>query len=157
MLATKYETRIGNNGLVICEKIWAKRINIIVEKNQFRHPSDVYELCKALRLNTYSEKHIFLLIFDIKMHFKSFIEIGIGSNNACVIDKRGIAQKLLMLNAGAFIIVHNHTSGDTTPSKDDINSTKIISELGELLGIPLKDGIVIGNEGYSSIKELDEI
>lgn len=157
MIARRYETRLDENGLVAFEKVWSKRINVIVEKNKFRHSSDVYELCKALRLDAYSEEHVFLLIFDIQMHFKSFIEIGIGSNDTCVLDRRGIAQKLLMLNAGTFILIHNHTSGDATPSKTDIDSTKIISGLGKIIGIPLKDSIVLGDNSYSSIKENNDI
>lgn len=154
MIATKYETKIGNDGLIVCEKIWSKRINICVEKNQFRHPEDIYKLCKALNFDSYSEEHVFLLIFDIKMHFKSFIEIGIGSNDRCVIDRRGIAQKVLMLNAGCFVIVHNHTSGDAAPSKEDVEISKAISELGKIIGIPLKDSIVLGSDRiYSSMKE----
>lgn len=101
MLARRYETRLDEDGLITFEKVWSKRINIHVEKNEFKHPEHIYELCKALRLDTYSEEHAFLLMFDTKMHFKSFIEIGVGSVNASVIDRRGIAQKVLMLNATA--------------------------------------------------------
>lgn len=157
MIVRRYETRLDENGLVAFEKVWSKRIDNYNSNYKFRHPSDVYELCKTLRLDTYAEEHVFLLIFDTQMHFKSFIEIGIGSNDACVLDRRGIAQKLLMLNAGAFIIVHNHTSGDSTPSKTDIDSAKIISRLGEIIGIPLKDSIVLGDNSYSSIKDNNDI
>lgn len=96
MLARRYETRLDEDGLITFEKVWSKRINIHVEKNEFRHPEHIYELCKALWLDTYSEEHVFLLMFDTKMHFKSFIEIGVGDVSAGVVDKRGIAQKVLM-------------------------------------------------------------
>lgn len=153
MLARKYETRLGEDGLVIFEKVWAKRINIPVEKNEFRHPEHIYKLCKALRLDTYSEEHVFLLMFDTKMHFKSFIEIGVGSVNASVIDRRGIAQKVLMLNATAFILVHNHPSGDPTPSVTDISAAKTISEIGDLIDVPFKDMTILGNDNYTSLKQ----
>ena len=153
MLARKYETRLGEDGLVIFEKVWAKRINIPVEKNEFRYPEHIYELCKALRLDTYSEEHAFLLMFDTKMHFKSFIEIGVGSVNASVIDRRGIAQKVLMLNATAFILVHNHPSGDPTPSVTDISAAKTISEIGDLIDVPFKDMTILGDDNYTSLKQ----
>lgn len=92
-------------------------------------------------------------MFDTKMHFKSFIEIGVGSVNESVIDRRGIAQKVLMLNATAFILVHNHPSGDSTPSVVDIATAKTISELGDLIGVPFKDMIILGDGNYISLKQ----
>lgn len=153
MLARRYETRLDEDGLITFEKVWSKRINIHVEKNEFRHPEHIYELCKALRLDTYSEEHVFLLIFDTKMHLKSFIEIGIGDVSTSVIDKRGIAQKVLMLNATSFILVHNHPSGDPMPSVIDISTAKTLSELGYLIGVTFKDMIILGDGNYISLKQ----
>ena len=157
MIARKYETRLDENGLVAFEKVWSKRIDSYNSNYQFRNPDDVYGLCKTLKLDTYAEEHMFLLIFDIKMHFKSFIEIGISTNYACVIDRRGIAQKVLMLNAGAFIIVHNHPSGDPTPTKLDIDAARKIDEIGQLIDIHMKDFMMIGSETYYSVKENGDI
>lgn len=151
MLARRYETRLDEDGLITFEKVWSKRIDI--KKKQFRHPEHVYELCKALRLDTYSEEHEFLLMFDTKMHFKSFIEIGVGSVNASVIDRRGIAQKVLMLNATAFILIHNHPSGDSTPSVTDISAAKTISEIGDLIDVSFKDMMILGDDNYTSLKQ----
>ena len=151
MLARRYETRLDEDGLITFEKVWSKRIDI--KKKQFRHPEHVYELCKALRLDTYSEEHAFLLMFDTKMHFKSFIEIGVGDVSASVVDKRGIAQKVLIFNATAFVLVHNHPSGDSTPSVVDIATAKTISELGDLIGVPFKDMIILGDDNYTSLKQ----
>lgn len=131
MLARRYETRLNEDGLITFEKVWSKRINVHVEKNEFKHPEHIYKLCKALRLDTYSEEHVFLLMFDTKMHFKSFIEVGIGDISSSIVDKRGIIQKVLMLNAIAFVLVHNHPSGDSAPSVIDIAAAKTISELGD--------------------------
>lgn len=131
MLARRYETRLDEDGLITFEKVWSKRINIHVEKNEFKHPEHIYELCKALWLDTYSEEHVFLLMFDTKMHFKSFIEIGVGDVSASVVDKRGIAQKVLIFNATA----------------------KTISELGDLIGVPFKDMIILGDGNYISLKQ----
>ena len=153
MLAKRYETRLDEDGLITFEKVWSKRINIHVEKNEFKHPEHIYELCKALWLDTYSEEHVFLLMFDTKMHFKSFIEIGVGDVSASVVDKRGIAQKVLIFNATAFVLVHNHPSGDSTPSVVDIATAKTISELGDLIGIPFKDMIILGDDNYTSLKQ----
>ena len=96
---------------------------------------------------------MFLLMFDTKMHFKSFIEIGVGDVSASVVDKRGIAQKVLMFNATAFVLVHNHPSGDPTPSVIDISTAKTLSELGYLIGVTFKDMIILGDGNYISLKQ----
>lgn len=153
MLARRYETRLNDEGLIAFEKVWSKRIDVQVAKNEFRYPEHTYKLCKSLQLDTYSEEHVFLLMFDTKMHFKSFIEIGIGDISTSIIDKRGIAQKVLMLNATAFILVHNHPSGDSAPSVTDISTAKTISELGDLIGIPFKDMMILGDDNYTSLKQ----
>ena len=153
MLARRYETRLDEDRLITFEKVWSKRINVQVAKNEFRHPEHIYELSKALRLDNYSEEHVFLLIFDTKMHLKSFIEIGIGDVSTSVIDKRGIAQKVLMLNATSFILVHNHPSGDPMPSVIDISTAKTLSELGYLIGVTFKDMIILGDGNYISLKQ----
>lgn len=88
-------------------------------------------------------------MFDTKMHFKSFIEIGVGSVN----DRRGIAQKVLMLNATAFILIHNHPSGDSTPSVTDISAAKTISEIGDLIDVSFKDMTILGDDNYTSLKQ----
>ena len=58
-----------------------------------------------------------------------------------------------MSNAASIIISHNHPSGDTTPSKEDINITKRIKEAGDIIGIKLLDHIIIGDKNYLSLKE----
>lgn len=153
MIAKRYETRIDCDGLVAIEKVWSKRIPDLPADTQFRDPTVVCHLCKILRMHDYSEEHVFLLIFDVKMRFKSFIEIGIGGNTTSIVDRRGVAQKLLLLNAGAFIVVHNHTSGDPTPSNEDQKVFETISKVGELIDICLKDFIILGgDEAYWSFK-----
>lgn len=79
MIAKRYETRIDSDGLIAIEKVWSKRIPDLPADTQFRDPTVVCHLCKILRMHDYSEEHVFLLIFDVKMRFKSFIEIGIGA------------------------------------------------------------------------------
>lgn len=69
MIARKYETRLDENGLVTFEKVWSKRMDSYNSNHQFKKPDDVYELCKTLKLDTYAEEHMFLLIFDIQNAF----------------------------------------------------------------------------------------
>lgn len=64
-----------------------------------------------------------------------------------------IAQKVLMLNATAFILIHNHPSGDSTPSVTDISAAKTISEIGDLIDVSFKDMTILGDDNYTSLKQ----
>ncbi|MCZ6741964.1 MAG: DNA repair protein RadC, partial [Alphaproteobacteria bacterium] len=67
---------------------------------------------------------------------------------------REIIKRALELDASAVIVVHNHPSGDPTPSREDIDMTKEIREAGERLGIVLHDHLIIGKKGHASFKSL---
>ena len=86
---------------------------------------------------------------------KAVDEETIAGLNAQWMDKEGVTDVLaraLELGATAIIMVHNHPSGDPTPSADDIAMTREVSEAAEKLGISLHDHIVIGSKGHVSLK-----
>lgn len=147
----KYETRLNENGFVTLDLVFSKYIPEI--ENNFTNSEKVYQLCRTMEWDTYSEEHVFLLSFNMKFRLKAFFEIGIGSNDTCLVDRRGIAQKILLSNAAKMIMVHNHPSGDPTPSKEDLNVSNELKKLGELLGIPFVDSIILGDWVYKSFAE----
>lgn len=147
----KYETRLDGNGFVMLNLVFSKYIPEI--ENNFTNSEKVYQLCRTMEWDTYSEEHVFLLSFDMKFRLKAFFEIGIGNNDTCPVDRRGIAQKILLSNAAKMIMVHNHPSGDPTPSKEDLNVSNELKKLGELLDIPFVDSIILGDGIYTSFME----
>lgn len=147
----KYETRLDGNGFVMLNLVFSKYIPEI--ENNFTNSEKVYQLCRTMEWDTYSEEHVFLLSFNMKFRLKAFFEIGIGNNDTCLVDRRGIAQKILLSNAAKMIMVHNHPSGDPTPSKEDLNVSNELKKLGELLGIPFVDSIILGDWVYKSFAE----
>ena len=147
----KYETRLNGNGFVMLNLVFSKYIPEI--ENNFTNSEKVYQLCRTMEWDTYSEEHVFLLSFNMKFRLKAFFEIGIGNNDTCLVDRRGIAQKILLSNAAKMIMVHNHPSGDPTPSKEDLNVSNELKKLGELLGIPFVDSIILGDWVYKSFAE----
>ena len=66
-------------------------------------------------------------------------------------------MEALKCNAVNIVLVHNHPSGEPTPSRDDIRSTKKIKEAGDMVGIRLLDHIIIGDNKFSSLRELKVI
>jgi len=79
--------------------------------------------------------------------------IFIGSLNESIVHPREIFKIALDENAAAIIILHNHPSGDPTPSSYDIEMTKELVKAGELLGIPILDHVIIAGKKYVSLKE----
>lgn len=100
------------------------------------------ELAKVLLLNC---KNLVLKIVDISLG---------GANFACL-EPKDILTEALKLQAPKIILVHNHPSGDTTPSKSDFNITDRIYEAAELMGIQMLDHIIIGDGTYESIFRKD--
>ena len=76
-----------------------------------------------------------------------------GTVNASVISPREIFVEALASRAVQIILLHNHPSGDASPSQEDLNVTRRIKEAGQLLGIALTDHIIIGEHAYVSLRE----
>jgi DNA repair protein RadC len=91
------------------------------------------------------------LVLDSKNRILSEEVLSVGTINASIADPREIFLKALKKNGVAVILLHNHPSGDPTPSREDIVTTKRIAKAGDLLGIPLKDHIILGLDSYISL------
>ena len=87
----------------------------------------------------------------------SIFELSHGNVNSSIISVREMFQKALLANAVSIALIHNHPSGDATPSKADIDVTKRAVEAGKLIGVEVLDHIIIGNPGYTSLKERGNI
>ncbi len=91
---------------------------------------------------------------DTKCNPLSLEIAAIGNINTCIVSPRETFKSAILSNAVNIMIFHNHPSGDCTPSNEDIAVTKRLIEVGELLGIPLLDHIIIGGDNsYLSLRE----
>ena len=80
-------------------------------------------------------------------------ETSRGSLTTTILHPREVFKSAILANAASIILVHNHPSGDPTPSREDIEITKRLQRAGHLLGIKVLDHIVIGREKYVSMKD----
>ena len=96
-----------------------------------------------------------LLLLNSKAELIDETNISKGTVNASLVTPRELFVEALKKEAVSMILLHNHPSGDPTPSRDDILTTKRISECGLLIGIELLDHIIIGNNCYVSFQEED--
>jgi DNA repair protein RadC len=71
----------------------------------------------------------------------------------CSIHPREVFKAAVVANAASIIMIHNHPSGNPHPSSDDLALTARLKEAGDILGIPVVDHIVLGDENYYSFKE----
>jgi len=97
------------------------------------------------------QEHMKLLMFNTKTRLLGESDISKGTVNASLISPRELFIEALQKNAVSIILIHNHPSGDPTPSHEDLLVTKRIKNAGELIGIQLLDHIIIGNNCYVSI------
>ena len=101
----------------------------------------------------FREEHVILLLLDIKCRLIKEITISIGTINQSFLRPREVFIQALKYEAVNLVLLHNHPSGDPTPSKADIWITDKILEVSELIGIPLVDHIIIGDCSYISFRE----
>lgn len=114
-----------------------------------RHAADMF--MEELR---YQKKEYFkLLLLNTKNRVISREEISVGSLNASIVHPREIFSVPIRKSAASVILIHNHPSGDPTPSQEDLAVTRRLVDGGNILGIDVKDHIIIGDGCYLSFKE----
>ena len=94
-----------------------------------------------------------LLFLNTKTKLIGETNISKGTVNSTVVSPRELFVEALQKNAVSIILLHNHPSGDPTPSKEDVLITRRVHEAGEMIGITLLDHIIIGNNRYISLRE----
>lgn len=122
------------------------------EKIQITSPQDVANFMMGKMEHLTQEKFIVLFLNSKNVIIKQKT-IFIGTLNSSVIHPREIFSEAIKCASNAIVVLHNHPSGDTTPSKEDISATNRLRECGEILGIDLLDHIIIGDHTYMSMVE----
>lgn len=101
----------------------------------------------------HKQEHMKLLMLNTKSKLLGEKNISKGTVNASLVSPRELFIEALEKDAVSIILVHNHPSGDPTPSTEDINLTNRVKSAGALIGIELLDHIIIGNNCYMSFAE----
>lgn len=122
------------------------------EKIQITSPQDVANFMMGKMEHLTQEKFIVLFLNSKNVVIKQKT-IFIGTLNSSIVHPREIFSEAIKCASNAIVVLHNHPSGDTTPSKEDISATNRLRECGEILGIDLLDHIIIGDHTYMSMVE----
>ena len=133
----------------ICEL--AKRMSRPQDlKTQIKSSEDAANLLME-ELKYEKNEIVKILILNTKNIVQKIVDISIGNTSSAPIERKRIFEEILKTGMSTFILVHNHPSGDVTPSMNDIQTTKEIKMGAELLGLKLLDHIIIGDGKYKSI------
>jgi DNA repair protein RadC len=115
-------------------------------------PEDIHRVC--LPRITGLAQEIFLVIgIDVRNGLLDLVEVARGTAIGVEVHPREVFRPLIRMSAAAGVLVHNHPSGDPTPSAEDIDLTRRLREIGQLVGIPIIDHVVVAQHGFQSIAE----
>ena len=141
----------------------AKRINIVsikmVKESSFLYqthtissPNDAYEVIKD-QLQDSDREQFIIACLNTNNEPMNILVVSVGTLNKAIVYPREVFKTAILSNAASIMAFHNHPSGETTPSQQDIQLTQRLVEAGELLGIKLLDHLIIGDGTFISLKE----
>lgn len=113
---------------------------------------DTYDLMRP-KLAHLEIESFYTILLDTKLKVIDIMEISRGSLTGSIVHPREVFKPAIQKSAYAIICLHNHPSGDSTPSKEDIAVTARLKEVGQLIGISILDHMIIGRDEFTSLKE----
>ena len=119
------------------------------KSKELTDPEKVYRLIKS-KLKGYHKEHFYMISLNTRN--TTISEISIGTLDTVLVHPREIFSEAIKNKAASVIFVHNHPSGDPSPSEDDLYITRKLIKAGEILGIAVADHIIITQNNYFSLK-----
>lgn len=151
MKLTKYTIELDKN-----------QINVLVKESSTNYPevsclnrpSSVVQVMNYLfHANKKAEEYLWVIAVNTKLKPIGFFELSHGTINSSLVTPRELFIRLALCGASGFFLVHNHPSGDCSPSKEDGQVTKRIKEAAKIMGYDFLDHIIIGGDSFYSFKE----
>lgn len=124
----------------------------ITAKYKIEHPVHVYHLVKD-QLQAEKREFFVVVLQDAKGCVIEQLTVSIGTLTHAPVHPREVFYPAIRHKAASLILVHNHPSGDLTPSKKDCELTRQLIEVGNVIGIPVNDHLIISEQGYVSLRQ----
>lgn len=109
------------------------------------------------RLRHEDVEHVWAAMLTSRNKLIQLEHISNGGLVSSLVEQRAVFKKAIACNAAAIILIHNHPSGDSRPSDEDIRLTKMFVSAGQFMGIPVLDHIVIGDNEFTSLSEIGKL
>ena len=122
------------------------------DRHQVKSPADAANL-DMTEMMTLNQEHFRVICLDSKNYVIKTVTLYVGSLNTSMIRVGEVFETAIKCHAAAILVVHNHPSGDPTPSPEDVNVTGLLVQAGKLLDIDVLDHLVVGQQRYVSLKE----
>ncbi len=135
------------------------RLTMVLEKPaEYRHRNKrrigtSRDIAHACPIGELDREAFFVLFLDQKHNLIGIEMISLGSLTASLVHPREVFRPAIRAGAAAIAFVHNHPSGDPTPSMEDISLTRRLKQAGELIGIWVIDHVIVGDQRYSSFAD----
>lgn len=121
-------------------------------KYQITHPIHAYHFIKE-EVEREQRELFYTILQDVKGYVLSHHLISMGTISNVLVDPREVFHVAIRHRAASIILIHNHPSGDPTPSAQDYALTKQLAEAGKVMGIPVNDHLIIGQSSYVSLRQ----
>ncbi len=115
-------------------------------------PDKLFEIIKS-KITQFSKEHFFVVSLDTRNNLIGVDEISVGTLTASLVHPRETFESAIRRHAAKIIISHNHPSGETDPSDDDMKITRRLVDAGKIMGIEVLDHIIVTKTSYLSFKE----
>ncbi|MDD9269865.1 DNA repair protein RadC [Paenibacillus sp. GCM10023248] len=124
----------------------------LTDRMTIRSPKDIASLVSE-DLRYLQKEHFVCLFLNTKNHVLAQETLSMGSLNASIVHPREVFRAAIKRSSASIVCVHNHPSGDPTPSPEDIQLTARLVEAGRIIGIEVLDHVIIGDQRFISLKE----
>lgn len=146
------KVRQEHEGTVIREAVVRYRGSRRKIESPIRSPADVAAFVRKVVSND-AREHFLSIQLDARHRPVAYQVVSIGTASASLVHPREVYQSAISIGACAIVVAHNHPSEDPSPSKEDVDISRRLSEAGKILGIPLLDSLVVTRFGHVSIRE----
>lgn len=121
-------------------------------------PKDVLFLMNGVyRINRQIEEYVYVIATNAKGRTLGIFELSHGGMTESLVNPREIFVRLSLIGATGFFLIHNHPTGDTSPSSADRDVTRRVKEASKIMGTEFHDHLIIGEDTYYSFRENGEI